>query len=238
MLAGCLIFLTVSCGLDVVRVVLDDFVTDVKDPPVVDSEYKTNYDVCEFTFTTKKLDNSTDMGNGYVYYKIYNRYSTAYSQVSNLVAMTEDDNRKGNSFTSMSNTYGYKELHVKTPGSAYAGSFQISNAYHNNVSIRLTNYSSGSYNAHILVDGTNVGVPVRNTNSLTFDFGRKGDNDKLPEETDQDFNYQTNSEPSEDGIYYVALFSVFMMFDDNWESIYSPVHYLGMVAINSKTENN
>lgn len=233
----CLVFLTavftVSCGLDVISIVLDDFVVDTIQKP----EETSLYDSCNFNFTTRKLDNSNDLGHGYVYYKVYNKLTTIQSETTSLSVLTEDSAKKNTSFSRL-NDYGFKELMVKKGSNVSI--FQLSNEIHN-VDIRLTNYaqsdSGTSFDAHITVDSVVEGIPLR-TNDKPFDFGRDTGNGKpVPVSQDEDTKgfAATGDEPD---IFYVSLYSVFMMYDDNYEPVYSPVHYLGTVKIDAGEENN
>ena len=88
--------------------------------------------------------------------------------------------------------------------------------------------------AYIKLGDSKIGTPVRKDGS-TFDFGRSGSNDKVPEITDDDARkFDDNQSEEEKGLYYVALFYVFMMYDEYYTPIYSPIHYLGSVKIDSK----
>ena len=217
-----------SCGLDVISVVLDDYVSEVSEQPIESSLFADR----SFVFHTRKLDNANDLGHGYVYYKIYNKLSVANTETSVLTTLIEDAANKQNSFSRLE-SYGFKELRVKN-GTNFS-TVQFENEVHT-IDIRLTNYSA-EFNAHVIVDGTNTGVPVR-TNGNTFDFGRHGENDKVPLETDDDTKNFTTRTIEDPDLYYVSLYSVFMMYDEQYEPVFSPIHYLGTVKIDPTSESN
>ena len=229
----CLIFFNVSCGLDVISVVLEDPVS-VTNQPNKDSAFTNR----SFEFSTKKLDNATDMGKGYVYYKIYSKADIENNEVTSLNTLANDTTRN-NSATSLINTYNYKELNYsKDDGKNYKSVVFDNKAQ--NIKIRLTNYvdtSSEEFSASIKIDDKGDGVPFR-INGKTFDFGRKGSNDEIPVEADDDSSNGETKWDNESTTYYVALFYVFMMYDDFYTPLYSPIHYLGTVKIDSTDENN
>ena len=236
LLAVCLVFFNVSCGLDVISVVLDDPVS-VTSSPNKDS----TLEGCIFEFSTRKLDNSNDMGKGYVYYNIYNKSSIENSEVNSLTTIANDSVRKFESAHSLINTYGYKELHFSNDTGASSDVFTLDNQNQNEIRIRLSNYgdeAGSKFSAYIKIGDAIKGVPVR-LNGSSFDFGRAGSNDKVPETTDDDARkFEESQSDEEKGLYYVALFYVFMMYDDFYTPVYSPIHYLGTVTINATDVNN
>ena len=232
----CFIFLTLSCGLDVISVVLDDSVSTNDTPNITTEEA-----LRSFNYSTHKLDNSNTMGKNYVAYKIYNKNSFLDSEISSLNTLINDSNKKQNSAISLLNTYNYKYLNIKSASDDEEYSqFEIDNAAHE-VKIRLANYddTTDDYSAGIWVDNVRKGVPCRNGTGLTFDFGRKGKYDSVPQKTDDDAKGFADEQPEdENGLYYVAMFSVFMMLDDDYATVYSPIHYLGCVQLDSGSETN
>ena len=236
LISVCFIFLTTGCGLDVISVVLEDPVSSSDEP-----NQTSQFGEMSFTFSTHKLDNSNNMGHNYVAYKIYNKQSILESEVNTLQNILNDSNRKQNSAVSLLNTYYYRYLNIKGAASDKDSSqLEIDNGSHE-IRIRLSNYddTSEEYSAGIWVDGKRKGFPCRVSGAYSFDFGRKGDFDVIPQKDDEDAkNFVENPLEEEKGNYYVALFSVFMMFDDDYSAIYSPIHYLGCVKIDSNSENN
>lgn len=215
-----LFFLT-GCGLDVVKDVYADPVTTIS-PPTLDSAA----DAMVFEFSTSKLTDSTNMGQIYLYYKIYNKLSVHDSEQNYLSGLAADENKSATSANRMLE-YGYRELHVDKNGNGGAGVdtevFTLSNEDHI-VQLLLT---APGYDPEIVVDSTRIGTPCR-TNDRNFDFFESSDGSNKPVAEDEDTkNFSDNS----DGAYYVALFSVFSTFDESYEPLYSPVHYLGSIKV-------
>lgn len=237
LLSICLLFFNSACGLDELDAILDDPFSMEEEPPNIDSEFARRH----FSFSTKKLDNANDFGRGYVYYKIYNNSSKMDSEVNTIESMINDSARKYNSATSLIDNYGYKELCI---ASSYAGisqstTFTLENK-DQSVRIRLTNYddTNDDFSAKIFVDDSFKGIPVRVNDNKTFDFGRDIDELPLKDEDDTKGFSETQAE-SEENMYYVVLYGVFYMLSDTFEkTIYSPVHYLGKVKIDSTSTAN
>lgn len=240
MLLVCLVFLTgimaAGCGLDVISVVLDDSISTGKIP-----DTSCGFADCSFVFSTHKLDNANSMGNNFVAYKIYNNKSTLDSEVNALNRLVDDATKKQNSAVSLFNTYYYRSLYIKSAADEKEGKqFELDNAYHS-VKIRLTNYddTGDEYSAGIWVDDQKKGLPCRSVGAYSFDFGRKDVFDAVPQKDEDDAkNFSETQSESESGLYYVALFSGFMMLDDDYTPLYSPIHYLGCVKIDSGSEEN
>ena len=236
--AMCLLFLTVSCGLDVVDAVLDDpFYLEAAPPNETSS-----FDLRTFTFSTSKLDNANEFGKGYIYYKIYNRNSIKESEKSNLETITADSSRRHNAYTTLLNSYSYQPLHYEKTLGGQLEEFSLDNKSQT-VSIRLTNYGTDAYSAKITIDNTTVGIPMR-INGKTFDFGGKGDYDEKPqkvpsaEESTSDVKRFSDT-PDNGNYFYVVLYGIFYMPSESFDkTFYSPVHYLGEVKIDASTEMN
>lgn len=245
LLSICLIFFNTACGLDVLDAVLDDpFSTE--ENPNIDTEDNVKR---VFSFTTKTLPEANDFGKSYIYYKIYNNVSTMNSEVGVIDGMINDAIRKYNSALTLLDNYSYQELYCASSyeNVSNAEQFVLSNAVHS-VSIRLTNYfeeAVADNSAKIIVDGTERGIPFR-FNYKSFDFGRTNpsyDEKPVKAETDERNSDTRNfSDPTADGVdanYYVVLYGLFSMPTDTFEkTIYSPVHYLGAVKIDSSVQNN
>ena len=245
LLSICLIFLNTACGLDELDAVLDDPFSTEEAPPNIEAEYEKRH----FSFTTKTLDNANDFGKSYIYYKIYNNVSTMNSEVGVIDGMINDTVRKYNSALTLLDNYSYKELYCASSygNVSNAEQFVLSNNAQHTVRIRLTNYDEtvDDYSAKIIVDGTERGIPFR-FNYKSFDFGRNNpsyDEKPVKAETDERNSDTRNfSDPTADGVdanYYVVLYGLFSMPTDTFEkTIYSPVHYLGAVKIDSNELNN
>ena len=237
LLCICLIFLTNSCGLDVLEAVLDDpFTTEF-----VPNE-SSAYDSRTFTFYMKKLDNANVFGKGYVYYKIYNNSSKRTTEKNTLDNMAADSSRKLNAYTTLINSYSYKPLRYVTALGGQPEEFTMDNESQT-VSIRLTNYSTDAYAARIMIDNQTVGIPLR-YNGKTFDFGRTGDYDEKPakvssaEESSSDVKGFVDDSNS-NNTFYVVLYGIFYMPTETFDkTIYSPIHYLGEIKIDATSEIN
>ena len=224
----CLVFFNVSCGLDVLSAVLEDPVTELETNPNEES----SFDSRNFKFQIKTINASNDLGYGYVYYKIYNRISTRTSEVNRIVDLANDANKKTTSASTMRDTYSYKELKLYgTDGKIVPLKFENDSQI---IDIRLTSYSNiAEYSAYVKVNGTSIGIPLR-SNDGTFNFA-VAKADTVPQKGDDDTKNFADPTGSN---YYVALFYVFMMYDDTYTPIYSPVHYLGTVMIDSSSDLN
>lgn len=232
----CLFLFNTGCGLDVQDII-------IKESPRGDLNSNVDFS-SEFSnriidFNTKELDfgSKTPLGSEepvYIYYKIYNSKTLAESEISDLKNMTENEQNKMNSASKMIETYQYQP--IKYSKDEKIKEFSLKNADGMNVSLRLTTYLDTDYQAFFKVDNTAYGVPVRK-NGYTFDFVR--DKEHMPISGDDDTKgfVETQTEDDE-GIYYVALFTVCIVYNENFNRIFSPVGYLGSVAINSNNEEN
>ena len=244
LLSICLVFFNLSCGLDVLDAVLEDPFSP-QNIPNKDSEY----DASNFSFTTSRLENSNSFGKAYIYYKIYNKESIKNNEVDNIASMTNDSTRRYNSATTLINTYSYKELHYASAFGASPLPLALDNDSQD-IYIRLTNYSTDAFKAQISVNGKTLGIPLR-YNGKSFDFGRPADDyhekpvkisgTSSSEESATDIK-RLETEVNADGngnTFYVVLYGLFYMPTESFEKIiYSPVHYLGEVRIDSSKEFN
>ena len=215
-----LFFLT-GCGLDVIKDVYADPVTEVPSPPVITG----TGDAMIFKFSTKTLPDSTNMGSVYIYYLIYNKESTHNTEVSYLSSIATDENKSTTSANQML-SYGYRELRVDTKENGGSGHdtdvFILDNKNHS-IEICLT---APGFDSEIIVDDVKIGTPCR-SNGKNFEFFESPDDSNKPVSEDDDTKkFDENS----DG-YYVALFSVFSAFDEDYQPLYSPIHYLGSIKV-------
>ena len=217
-----LFFLT-GCGLDVVKDVYADPVTEVSSSPAINSLA----DAMIFNFNTRALPDSTNMGSVYIYYKIYNSESEHNNAQAYLSNMAADENRNyASASTLLGSNYKFVELYVNKSGTGNVDRnpevFLLSNEAHK-VSICLY---APEIPAEIKVDEKVIGTSCRK-NGKSFNFFEQTDENK-PDVLDDDFKYK--SEEGTDS-YYVALYSVFSAFDDDYTPLYSPIHYLGSIKI-------
>lgn len=235
LLSLCLVFFNLSCGLDVISVVLEDPVSVSTSPNKESDSFSPQ---STFSFSTRKLDNSNDLGKGYVYYKIYNKAEVQNSEVNSLTNMANSTNKQ-DSAHGLTESYGYKELHYTKDNSQNSDVLTLENKSQS-VDIRLTNdvVDSDILSAFVKIDGAKIGLPVR-INGSSFDFGKSGINDKIPLASDDDTpaleKFPDEQPEDEAGKYYVSLFYVFMMYDESYIPRYSPIRYLGTVTVNTKS---
>lgn len=223
-----LFFLT-GCGLDVVKDVYADPVTSSLLPTV-----ESNADAMYFEFSTSKLTDSTNMGQIFIYYKIYDSLEIHNREQASLSALAGDENKSATSASQMldkgKGKYAYCELHVDKNGNGGAGVdtevFSLTNDAH---IVRLLLTAPG-YSPEITVDDTRLGTPCR-TNDKNFNFYESTEGSNKPVANDDDTDDSNNFADNPDGPYYVALFSVFSTFDESYEPLYSPIHYLGSIKV-------
>lgn len=235
----CLFLFNISCGLDT-YVVLKTPISTGKEVSYTTTDYSNMY----FEFNTNE-----DPGNYYpkdftfmgteVYYKIYSSYTTMNSEVSTLQTLAGSTETSASAPDRMINTvssggYGYKTL--RTAGNNRMPLIPAKITNYQRVYIRLTNYQNLSdFAAVVTVDGNSIGTPVRYDRDYTFDFGRKGSNDKTPLSSDEDVSY---SSTSPDGKWYVAMFAVGVGRDVTYTNQYSNILYLGSVTIDGTKADN
>ena len=232
------LFLNTGCGLETYVVI--DAPINVSHKPVYTYEFDESY----FQFTTRE-PSSEDAYPGYtflgtdVYYKIYSSYSTMTSECSALESIASSSTSSSNAPDKLIYSYSFKKLKL----SNYYGNVLIppsENYLPQEVEIRLSNYqNSNAYAARIKIDGSTVGVPLRNNDSeLSFDFGRTEDNPKLnkvPVNGDEDVKYTS---VSNNGEWYVAMFAIASARDATYTTYYSNILYLGSVTIDANSKDN
>ncbi|MCR5189430.1 MAG: hypothetical protein K6C97_10880 [Treponema sp.] len=236
----CLFLFNMGCGLDVFYVI--EAPTTIIHSPSYDS---TDFSESYFAFYTNETNISSTSGLKFkgteVYYRIFDSSSQMQSEVNTLVSLSNDDSTSSTAADTMIKSYGFSKLRVKDnyeePLIPYSGT-------NKNIYIRLTDYQDiEAYSARILEDGasgtylnsaTSKTVPVRNA-YYTFNFGRDGSTDKVPEKDDDDFDYISGPTDSK---YYVAMFAVAFGYDAAYTNYYSNILYLGSVTIDASTTDN
>lgn len=219
--------------------------TDAINPPssVVNQPGYSNIDFrySDFSFYTRNQDNDNLVGVRFkgtdVYYRIYDNTSDLNSDVAILSSLINSEENSATAPTRMI-SLNYKPLKLfNNPNKSPLISYTTSNQ---KVVIRLTDYQNDSlYASRIELDGVNIGKPVRNLSesNLSFNFGRTGENDRAPLDSDEDV--KISSTPTESGMWYVAMFAVGIGEDlDTYAPIYSNILYLGAVKISSLSEDN
>ena len=238
----CLFLFNVSCGLDTFEVIEEPFeiikrpeFNDIDEVQVLENKYFEFY-----TNETGTYSEITFLGTE-IYYKIYNDYNAMKSERSSLITASESTSTSATASQSLLNSY--KKLRIGVDATSSVDLLVPKSSVNQKVYIRLTDGGSDGYEACVKVNGNylkgtlEASRPVRALEKpYTFNFGRTGDNDKIPDEQDNDLKYTTT--PSKADTYYVCLFAVGTGVDVYWTPQYSNILYLGTVTINSKEENN
>lgn len=239
----CLIFFNSSCGLDTYFVMEDPVIGTPITPSPENTQFEANY----FEFTTNEngeYPNNYQFLGTEIYYKIYSSLSTLKSETGVLDNYASDKEKSAKApdklmFTTSQGGYEYKRLKASNyqdsplikPGKSYQ-----------KVYIRLTDFQSDPlFESKITVDGKSlngddeISKPIRCEDKLTFNFGRRGEKDKVPTSDDEDVNY--SSTPT-DNIWYVCLYAVAVARDVTYQNYYSNICYLGAVQINDSVYDN
>lgn len=232
----CLFF---SCGLDVITYLYPPTVY-LHRPEIFngiqDIESQNRY----FQFETNESENSSipEFLGTSIYYKIYNNYFTMVSERTYLENLSNDDDSGEKPQEELIKKYCL--LNNKEP--------LISNSKKNkDILIRLTDYQVTNYQeavkqgqernaARIMIGKEFYSLPVRVDGKSTFNFGRDGENDLIPQDGDIDVKY--DSTPTEEGIWYVCMFAVGVGTEVTLNPVYSNILYLGTVAIDANSYDN
>lgn len=233
----CLFF---SCGLDVIIYIEPPDVYNHR-PEVYGEIFDIDYQNRYFEFETNEIDNADtpEFVGTNIYYKIYNNYSTMISERNNLENISNNGETSYDAPAQLIQRYKYCLLNNKDP-------LIPSTKKNKNILVRLTDYQVEDYHeallkgeesqaARIMIDGEFYSLPVRVDGKSTFNFGRDGENDVVPEDGDVDVRYKTTTE---EGIWYVCLFAIGVGIDATFTPTYSNILYLGTVAIDSNSYDN
>lgn len=234
----CLFF---SCGLDVI-IYIEPPKVFINRPEIIGEIFSIDYENRYFEFETNESENSSTpefLGTS-IYYKIYNNYSTMVSERTYLENLSNDDETSSRAPTQLIENYKYCLLNNREP--------LISNSKKNkDVLIRLTDYQVTNYQeavkqgqernaARIMIGKEFYSLPVRVDGKSTFNFGRDGENDLIPQDGDIDVKYSSTT--TEDGIWYVSMFAVAVGMDTTFTKTYSNILYLGTVVIDANSYDN
>lgn len=235
MLFVCFIFLTTSCGLDEVFYIEAPSSINV---PYSSPTSKVSYDRAYFEFSPSPVPENLDFDGTYVYYKIYSNYTTCSNEFSALNTLANSNSSKYSSATSLMNTYKFQKLRILNstadpiipPGSS-------------NVRIRLTTYNeeTGDYlRRMVFFNNADRGAPARYYDNRYFDFNRNSQNFNapLPRTTSFEDDVSTNETVSESNVWYVTLYAFGAGHDASFSTYYSPICYLGTIAINATSNDN
>lgn len=238
-LTGLFLFLN-SCGLDTFVVVEPPYSigvgpnVDTKDYSYKFFQFDTNCDLSGYP------DDFVFLGTN-VYYKIYSNSNDVIAQTSTLNALAEDFETSANAASKLIHTYSYQPLQIKNYP-IEAALIPFNTIPRELVYIRLTDYQDiPNFESRITLSGKPLynslvrTIPVRNVGNFTFNFGRTGEFDKVPEIGDADV--YGSSVPS-DGVWYVALYAVALGRNVTFEQQYSNIVYLGAIAIDANSPDN
>lgn len=234
----CFFLFNSSCGLDTYYIVEPPYFLNSR--PSYDNHQITDQ---TFYFTTNEVNNNNNEGCMFlgtnVYYKIYSDSSKMTTEVNNLIAISNDDEKNSELGKKLHENYLYQQLRIQNAN--YEPLIQNTDT-NVRVRIRLTDYGNSNdfpdYVASIEINDMYIGFPVRNNgtaNQYTFNFGRNGENDRIPIADDKDFS---NSGSNTDGKYYVAMFAVSEGQIATFERYYSNILFLGTVTIDSHNTDN
>lgn len=237
---ACLYFFNTSCGLDTYIVMKDPAVT-ANVPEYDNIQFQENY----FEFTTKEYEypGLKFLGTE-IYYKIYNNYIDLETERSKLRDMASDEETAPNSATTLIDKGKCEYKKLKATGYNEEPLIPAAESVHDqHVYIRLTDYQSlEEFASKITIDGQNIGgsdvvtKPIRTDKNYTFNFGRKGNEDKEPLQDDEDV--KKNSEYTKENTYYVCMFAVALGVDATYTPHYSNITYLGTVPIDASSLDN
>jgi hypothetical protein len=162
------------------------------------------------------------------------------SEKSKLEDLSNDDETSSRAPTQLIEEYNYCLLNNRIP-------LVQSRKKDQKVLIRLTDYYVENYQeallkgeeaqaARIEIDGNLYSLPVRVDGKSTFNFGRDGENDNVPQDGDNDVKYSSTT--TEEGFWYVTMFAVAVGMDTTFTKTYSNIEYLGTVAIDANSYDN
>lgn len=222
----CLFFFLNSCGLDEFIIIEDPLAADNR--PEISSSFENKH----FKFRTNENNSSFFKGTN-VYYKIFNSSSVLdYNTIENLIS---DENRKSEAYNKLINN-GYKLLRTENTTDILIPANK--NKSYQTVYIRLTDYYNVTeFSAKITIDEVNIGKPVRADGSLSFNFGKTGNNDYLPG-TNASIEEKDYNDSKSNGVWYVSLFAVSEGLDQNLSQLHSAPLYLGTIAIEEDVNGN
>lgn len=240
----CFVFFNAACGLDTF-VVMEEPVNG--DPIHTPNERTIMFDEKYFNFLTNgKGSYPADfMFLGVdIYYKIYNNQDILSSEVGvldNLSTDTDNNSKSSDRLRYDSSSGGYGYLPLKATNCKDSPLIKAADNPQE-VYIRLTDFQNSSqYAAKILVNGKNLGnsenptIPLRNMEDYTFNFGRSGEKDVIPNSEQKDVRYSSSSSNHN---WYVALFAVGVGRDVSYTPYYSNIKYLGTVPISDDEYDN
>ena len=229
-LAVCLIFFNLSCGLDTFYVI--DGPTNVIHKPDCSSiDYSDSY--FDFYTVDKSYDNIKFLGTE-VYYKIYKSSTRLNSEADDLISIANKSDSASAAAERMIQSYKFQSL--RAAGHKDVNVLIPTTGSNERINIRLSDYTL--YPAQITVDGNNIYgsssfvKPIRNlSDEKYFNFkasAAASSSNSVPVADEADVN---TSGSSSDSDWYVSMFAVAVGQDSSYAPVYSNVLYLGSVRI-------
>lgn len=247
-----------SCGLDE-YVVIAPPVSQHKSDVTSQTTYSL-YEEAYFSFHTSEQGENGDLkSKGYkflgtdVYYKIYSSWAAMNREINAINSLNSSTNETS-AFTRLTESYKYKTLGIE--GGVKTAAIIENTGENKLVYIRLSSYqaedkdTTAPFSARIVIIDNDtsknvqkvIGVPMRNGNDTSFNFGRKSKNEdrnKIPllDGSEEDVNTETESSDYSHQ-WYIALYAVSVAQDATLTRSSSKVEYLGSVMINDSEEDN
>lgn len=158
-----------------------------------------------------------------VFYKIYNSFSSM-----------DSDRRSINSANTELSSAGYERLESlkfqKLNDQDAAGCLIPRANGEQSIAIRL--YTEGNYLGEISCNPANEKIPKlpKRYNGNSFDFFRKNalETDKKPDQTDEDYKYNSSRDESR---FYILAYAASMGFDSAYVNTYSELLDIGFISI-------
>ena len=208
--------LIVSCGLDTVIY--------LEPPNIKHSNYDSNDDSNKYLeFETSESENASvlDYIKGFeVYYRIYERKEDRSSDYSSIYRYDEDN--PSVSATYLVETKKYKILSISNASSNDRPLIKKTSS-NKRIKIRLSEY--GNEEIGFYLDGTKIGIPIRN-NALDFK------KDEIKNTNDDVFPIpSSNKDGVVDEYWYVNMYAVTYGADKSFKPLYSKLEFIGFLKI-------
>ena len=200
-----------SCGLDTFYYLDPIQSANVANQPEDPSEQF-------FSFTTASNSGEDIFVGTSVYYRLYNSENTMNSNITSINSQNEEYSDDAmNRLLSL----GFQPISLD-------GSEIIVPAAMGAVPVTLRLFNNGNYNASVMINEEDRGVPLRTPNLTGFSFYPTNSNSPLPKESDGDTSY-TQSQSLDS--WYIAAYGVSVGRSLELTPVYSQVVYLGNLII-------
>lgn len=240
-------FLNFGCGLD--NFYYLDEPLQINEPYYSGSDPLTRY----FSFQTNESAATSEVNASYlnasssfifsgteVYYKIYNNYSTMLSVQKNVDSYTSDSTTASSAAYYLIEREKYVQLNTSSGNISPLVHVTGENKY---CYIRLMDYGNNIAYQNVICIGSqqfsyydpnnaisNTYYPRRSIDSkYGFNFNSDDENNPLPVQGDEDFNYSSTA--SESGVWYVDMYAISAGRDESFSWSYSSPLRLGSITI-------